>query len=154
MEPIEISSATTADLPEIFILQKCAFQSEGELTGDFSIQPLTQTLDELKVEFARGFALKAVPVRDPSRIIGSIRGHISKGALHVGRLIVHPDFQNQGLDARLLSEIERFHPYPLYLLFTAALNVKNQNLYKKQGYRETGRRLMDGLEMALFEKRA
>lgn len=154
MEPIEISSATIADLPEIFILQKCAFQSEGELTGNFSIQPLIQTFDELTAEFACGFALKASFVRDPSRIIGSIRGHISDGALHVGKLIVHPDFQNQGLGARLLSEIERFHPCSRTLLFTAALNVKNQNLYKKQGYRETGRRLMDSLEMVLFEKRA
>lgn len=154
MEPVDISSATIADLPEILALQKCAFQSEGALTGDFSIQPLTQTFDELKAEFARGFALKAILTNNPSKIIGSIRGHISDDALHVGKLIVHPDFQNQGLGARLLSEIERFHPHSCYALFTAALNLKNQALYKKQGYREIGRRPFDGLEMVFFEKRA
>jgi predicted N-acetyltransferase YhbS len=77
--------------------------------------PLTQTLEGMRTGFERQVFLKAT---SEGRIVGSVRGYVSEWTLFVGRLIVHPDVQNQGLGTRLLSEIEgtfgqaqRFEPF-------------------------------------------
>jgi hypothetical protein len=41
------------DLPKILGLQKLAYLSEAKLLNNYSIQPITQTLEELEKEFKR-----------------------------------------------------------------------------------------------------
>ena len=124
---IEIDKATAADLIEIMRLQKITFLSEAELLCNFDIQPLKQNLSELEAEFNHGVILKAWEPDDSSaEIIGSVRGHIADGTLHIGKLMVHPAKQHQGLGVRLLKAIENRHPAAKrYELFTSALNDKN-----------------------------
>ncbi len=55
--------------------------------------------------------------------------------LRIGKLIVKPTFQNQGLGKRLMEAIEmQFNQCSVFELFTGHRSDKNLNLYKKLGY--------------------
>ena len=129
---MKIDQACASDLPEILILQRLAYQSEAILLNNFSIPPLTQTLNEMEVEFQSGIFLKAV---EHGRIIGSVRGYVKDATLHIGKLIVHPDFRSKGIGTGLLTAIEQLYPACRYELFTSAKSEKNLRLYERQGYR-------------------
>lgn len=127
-----IEQALERDLLDILELQKLAYQSEAEIYNDYSIPPLTQTLDEIKEDFTFQVFLKAVI---KNKIIGSVRAYKEEDTLYIGRLIVHPDFQNQGIGKRLLKEIEaKFNDVKRFELFTGYKSKKNLNLYRKFGY--------------------
>ena len=51
---MEIREAEIHDLPSILALQKLAYQSEAELVGDYSIPPLTQTIEGITDDFNNG----------------------------------------------------------------------------------------------------
>jgi phosphoribosylanthranilate isomerase len=129
----QIQKVKKKDLEEVLALQKLAYQSEAELNNDFNIPPLTQTLEEIRAEFADAMFLKVMEGR---RIIGSVRAQEKDGTCHIGRLIVHPDFQNRGIGSRLLREIERRFDCKRFELFTSERSERNMYLYVKLGYRE------------------
>ena len=78
---VKLMIAEEKDLEEILALQHLAYRSEAELVGDFTIQPLTQTLDELRGEYLKGVVLKAVA---GEKIVGSVRGREQEGTLFIG----------------------------------------------------------------------
>ena len=128
---IQIEKAIETDLNEILNLQRLAYQSEAILLNNFSIPPLMQTLEEVQQEFAHGVFLKAVI---DGQIIGSVRGYIQDGTLHIGKLIVHPEYRGKGIGTQLLQAIEDACPDCRYELFTSAKSEKNIRLYERQGY--------------------
>jgi GNAT superfamily N-acetyltransferase len=133
-----ISRARTSDAPEILALQKLAYQSEAELYNDYSLPPLKQTLAELETEMEQTVCLKAVQER---RILGSVRAREQDGTCQVGRLIVHPASQGQGLGQRLMAAIEAEFPRAgRYELFTGSLSHRNLSFYAKQGYERFARK--------------
>jgi len=128
-----IEKAQSGDLEEILRLQYLAYQSEARLFDDPDIPPLRQTLDELIEEFNGGIILKASD--EYGKIIGSVRARCENGTVHIGRLMVHPDRQRQGLGSLLLSAMEREFPGKRYELFTSTRSVGNIRLYERLGYR-------------------
>ncbi len=146
-----IQAATVEDLPEILALQRLAYQSEAEICGDYSIPPLTQTLDSLREDHARQVILKAV---DEAGIVGSVRAYEKDGTCYIGRVIVHPDRQNRGLGARLMAAIEaRFPAVERFELFTGEKSVRNLYFYQKLSYRPFRREFVhDGLTLVYLEK--
>ncbi|MGA2025607.1 MAG: GNAT family N-acetyltransferase [Syntrophobacteraceae bacterium] len=127
-----VKRASFEDAKEILGLQKLAYASEAEIYNDYSISPLTQTLDQIQADFESRLFLKASV---DGSIVGSVRGSMDQGTCHIGRLMVHPDFQNRGIGARLMKEIERcFHEAERYELFTGHLSERNLRLYHKLGY--------------------
>lgn len=147
-----ILEATVKDLPEILALQKLAYQSEAEIYGDFSIPPLTQTLESLGEDFARQVMLKAVD--EGGGIVGSVRAHEKDGTCFIGRVFVHPDAQNRGLGTRLMAELEaRFPGAKRFELFTGEKSLRNLHFYQKLGYRPFKREFVhDGLAFIYLEK--
>jgi ribosomal protein S18 acetylase RimI-like enzyme len=130
---MEVEKATLSDAEEILSLQKLAYQSEAEIYNDFNIPPLVQTLEEIKKDFGIQFLLKAVM---DEKIIASVRAHTKEGTCYIGRLIVHPDFQNQGIGTKLMYEIEKiFSTCQRFELFTGARSERNLYLYQKLGYK-------------------
>ena len=128
-----IEQAQTSDAPVILALQKLAYLSEAEIWQDYTIPPLTQTLEEIELEFQTRTVLKVVL---DGRIIGSVRAYLREGTCYIGKLIVHPDFQNQGIGAKLMRELEgRFAQAKRYELFTGAKSERNLYFYQKLGYR-------------------
>jgi ribosomal protein S18 acetylase RimI-like enzyme len=128
-----IQKAEMDDLEEILALQKLAYQSEAELNHDFTIPPLTQTLDEVRAEFGQALFLK---VMQDERIIGSVRAYEKDGTVYIGRLIVHPEYQNRGIGSRLMHAIENSFNCRRFELFTSQRSERNLYLYVKLGYRE------------------
>lgn len=127
-----ISVAELSDLQEILDLQYLAYQSEAALLNNFSIAPLTQTLSEVEHQFENGIILKAV---DEDGIIrGSVRAYVKNDTLHIGKLIVHPDFQGNGIGTALLTAIENACPQKRCELFTSDKSIKNILLYERLGY--------------------
>ena len=148
---MDIIRAEMHDLPSILALQKLAYQSEAELVGDYLIPPLTQTIDGITGDFNSGVILKAV---DNGEIVGSVRVHFSENTLYIGRLIVAPSRQNQGIGTALLSAAEKLYPNARFELFTSDKSAKNLSLYLRNGYKEFKREPLNKNVNAVFlEKR-
>ena len=147
-----ITQASDADAEEILDLQKLAYQSEAAIYQDYTIPPLTQTLAEIKAEIRGRHVLKAVA---GGRIQGSVRASLEQGTCCIGRLIVHPAYQNRGLGTKLMQEIEaRFPDAQRFELFTGHLSERNLYLYQKLGYRPVRREPVSAkLTMIFLEKK-
>lgn len=148
---MKITKATNEDLHLILELQYLAYQSEAELCNNYSIAPLKQTLDELKHEYEYAAFLKAVDKNDV--IIGSVRAYAENDTVYIGKLIVHPNHQNQGIGTKLLHEIEKKFPGYRYELFTSSKSIKNIMLYEKLGYVRFREQIVSpGLTFVYMEK--
>ena len=146
-----ITYADIADAAEILELQKLAYQSEAAIYNDWSIPPLTETLDDVKRELVKSTFLT---VCDAGRIIGSVRVSINNGTGEIGRLIVHPDFQGRGIGSQLMLAVEAGFPaVKRFELFTGSKSVRNIWLYERLGYTIFDRKpLSDLVELVFMEK--
>jgi GNAT superfamily N-acetyltransferase len=132
-----IEKTSFEDLESILSLQKLAYQKEAARYNDFTIPPLTQTLDEIRSDYPGVLFLKAVM---NGIIVGSIKGRMEEGTCHVGRLMVHPDYQRRGIGRNLLQTLERMvlknnDGISRFELFTGERSFDNINLYLSEGYR-------------------
>ena len=128
-----IAQASPEDAEAILELQMLAYQSEAQLYNDFDIPPLTQTLDEWRSDFTRAVFLKA---EVEGKIIGSVKGHQIGETCYVERLIVHPDYQGQGIGTALMKQIEsHFEQAQRFELFTGHKSERNIRLYERLGYK-------------------
>lgn len=137
---VTISAATEHDAEQILKLQYLCYQREAELYGDYSIEPLTQSLDDLRAELGGSVVLVA---RLGAEVVGSVRGTVDEdGVAAIGKLIVHPRMQRHGLGGRLLAAIEERlaeeGAATRYRLFTGHRSEGNLRLYRRYGYAQTG----------------
>jgi GNAT superfamily N-acetyltransferase len=130
---VNILRAEKNDLPKILELQKIAYLSEAEIHNDYSIQPLNQSIEELEREYEKNIILKLI---NNNIIIGSIRAFEENNCVFIGKLIVHPEYQNKGYGTKLLLEIETYFKCKIFKLFTSLKSIKNLHIYKKNGYKE------------------
>ena len=149
--PFAIETASRSDLARILQLQKTAYLSEAEIYGDFNIPPLLQTLEDLEAEFDTMLFLK---IESDGSLVGSVRACEKDGVCHIGKLIVSPEHQNNGLGTSLLLEMERRFPHvSAYALFTGGKSSKNLGLYDKLGYVRTEcTRVSDALTIVHLRK--
>lgn len=111
-----ITQASLEDAATILELQKLAYQSEAQLYKDFSCKVF------LKAEVE-------------SRIVGSVRGYQEGSTDFIERLIVHPDFQGQGIGTALMEQIEAcFGQAQRFELFTGHKSERNIRFYERLGY--------------------
>ena len=130
---LRIKKAEKVDLLEILNLQYLAYQSEARLFDNEDIPPLKQTLVDVENEYQRGVILKALD--EDKAIIGSVRALCDNGTVYIGKLMVHPSKQGQGIGTQLLLEMEKQYPKQRYELFTSTRSEKNIVLYQKLGYK-------------------
>lgn len=131
---IEIVLAIIDDAPEILALQKLAYQKEAILYDDWTIPPLAQTLPEIQAEFVDSVFLKALRA---GQIVGSVRALLDSRTCRIGRLMVHPDCQRNGIGSSLMKSIETvFSEAKRFELFTGTRSADNIRLYQKLGYSE------------------
>ncbi|MBC7959495.1 MAG: GNAT family N-acetyltransferase [Vallitaleaceae bacterium] len=96
------------------------------------MQPLKQSLEELEIEAETYTILTAI---EAGQIIGSVRAYERDGTCYIGKLIVKPVYQNQGIGTKLMIEIEKmFLNAARFELFTGKLSIKNIRLYEKMKY--------------------
>ncbi|MGW0906563.1 GNAT family N-acetyltransferase [Streptomyces sp. NPDC002853] len=133
---VTISEAGGQDAEKILKLQYLCYQSEAELYGDHSIEPLTQSLDSIKAELTTGNVLVA---RLGDEVVASVRGTVdADGTARIEKLIVHPRMQRHGLGGRLLDAIERRlgagGTAKCFQLSSGHRSEQNLQLYRKHGY--------------------
>jgi GNAT superfamily N-acetyltransferase len=148
---LAITRATPEDAQEILDLQKLAYQSEAAIYQDYTLPPLTQTLPEMEAELQSQVFLKAMAA---GRIVGSVRAYLQQETCGIGRLIVHPDYQNRGLGKELMGKIEACFPQAQrYKLFTGHRSERNLYLYQKLGYRRvSSEKISEKLALVFLEK--
>ena len=132
---IKIEKVTRSDeLGAVLALQKLAFHSEAVLYNDFSLPPLLQTEKQLLEEFHNGKTFLKHMSGDDT--IGSIRAALDKNNYcHIGRLVVHPEYQQLGIGTALMQAIEAAFPAcKEYRIFTGHKSLHVIHLYKKLGY--------------------
>lgn len=148
---MNIKKAEKEDLQEILDLQYMAYQSEARLFNNPDIPPLKQTLADVENEYQKGVILKALDENDI--IIGSVRAYSDNGTAYIGKLMVHPQKQHQGIGTKLLLEIEKEYPGQRYELFTSTKSQKNIALYERLGYRSFAQKqITNELRFVYLEK--
>jgi ribosomal protein S18 acetylase RimI-like enzyme len=146
-----IHPATVSDAAQILALQTLAYESEARLYEDWTIPPMTQTLESLQSDIQNDTVLKAV---DEQAIIGSVRATVSDNVCQIGRLMVHPTHQGRGIGTALMQAIEaRFPAASGFELFTGSRSEGNIRLYNRLGYVVTGaRRVSDRVTLVVLSK--
>ncbi|MGK5630668.1 GNAT family N-acetyltransferase [Streptomyces sp. URMC 123] len=137
---VTISAATDQDAEQILKLQYLCYQSEAELYGDYTIEPLTQSLDDLRAELSQGRVLVA---RLGAEVVGSVRATVDEhGTASIGKLMVHPRLRGHGLGGRLINAIEKELAEELaakrYRLLTGHRSEGGLRLYRRLGYAPVG----------------
>jgi ribosomal protein S18 acetylase RimI-like enzyme len=148
---MEIKRAQIDDLQVILDLQKLCYTDNALRYNDFKLPPLTQTINDLEKEFDDTVILKAIK---QGNIVGSVRAFEKDGTCFIGRLIVHPDFQNKGIGNKLMNELERiFKKAKRFELFTGMRDDKNLYFYQKIGYKPYKQiKIKDDLILVYLEK--
>jgi tRNA (guanine37-N1)-methyltransferase len=133
----ELRSAVPADAGELFALQLACWVQEQHDNPEVEIPALHESLDDVREWLGRWTVLV---LRREGRLIGAARARREGDAWDIGRLMVAPDLQGQGLGRVLLEAIERAAPDDVtsYSLFTGAGSLRNQRMYKRAGYRLRG----------------
>jgi ribosomal protein S18 acetylase RimI-like enzyme len=148
---MEILKAQSDDLPEILELQKLCYTENANRYNNFDIQPLTQTLPDIENEYKKCTILKSL---HQSKIVGSVRAFEKEGTCYIGKLIVHPDYQNKGIGRMLMNSLElEFGNAKRFELFTGFRDEKNLYFYKKIGYSQFKQvKVNDNLSLVYLEK--
>jgi GNAT superfamily N-acetyltransferase len=128
-----ISKAVPEDAQAILEVQKLAFRSEAELLNNFKIPPLLQTIESITEDFNTYEFFK---ITISNSVLGALKVKVlANNVLWIGRLIVHPDYQKQGLGRALMKYIEKKYDHVAgYELFTAQKSKRNIRFYQSLHY--------------------
>ncbi|WP_108669240.1 GNAT family N-acetyltransferase [Peribacillus acanthi] len=128
----KIMRATIEDASAILSVQKLAYISEAEICGNYEIEPLMQTENDVEKAFATHIILKYLY---NDILVGSVRAYEKEGTCYIGKLMVLPEYQNRGIAKELMKEIESLFENVRYELFTGSESKKNISFYEKIGYK-------------------
>lgn len=134
----EIRWVQPADAGELLTLQRACWVTEQQANPDAEIAALGESLADVVAWMASDSVLVA---RAGGRLIGAVRGRLQEDSVwDIGRLMVAPDLQGQGLGRMLLERIEELAPAGAtrFELFTGSGSARNLRIYKKAGYRPHG----------------
>jgi tRNA (guanine37-N1)-methyltransferase len=153
LDGLVITLAEPSDAGELLTLQRAAFVSEGRLNGSFAIPPLAETLADVEASLVTGTVLVA---RLRGRLVAAVRGEVRPGGRwYVGRLMVAPDRQRQGIGRLLMDEIEALAPpgTGVISLFTGAASTAVLSYYRRRGYAEVDRvDTVEGVPVVIMER--
>jgi tRNA (guanine37-N1)-methyltransferase len=133
----ELRPAVASDAGELFTLQRACWVQEQQANPETFIPPLHETFADLQAWLGEWTTLV---LRGGGRLIGAVRARRDGETWEIGRLMVVPDLQGQGIGRLLLTAIEDEAPdgVTAHALFTGALSTRNLRMYKKAGYRLLG----------------
>ncbi|MGX6603284.1 GNAT family N-acetyltransferase [Micromonosporaceae bacterium Da 78-11] len=148
---LSVADATVDDLEGILKLQYLCYQAEARRYDFWTIPALTQSLASITAELADRPLLV---VRLDAEVIGSVRGEQVGDTFHIGRLVVHPRLQRQGIGRRLLRAIEqRAGAAARFEVYTGYRSTEFLGVYADAGYREfRTEQVTDLLRLTYLEK--
>ena len=130
---MKIELATIQDVPKLQELQHKAFGPQCIELGWEDAPPMTESLEHAYEDFAQCTTLKVLD--DEGRIIGSIRGNVTDGSLYMGRLMVLPEYRQQGIGKQLFREIQSRLPHNRAWLCTCKQVQAPYEFYLREGFR-------------------
>lgn len=133
---MEMIVATLDDMHELLELQRRAYAPAFGSLDWTDESPLDETLEHLCQEFRRCTIYKVQNAE--GQIIGSIRGNVADGSLWMGRMMVHPDYQGQGIGRFMFYEIQRLMPHRQAWFWACLQMSATYNFYLRQGFKPTG----------------
>ena len=133
----ELRHAVPADVGELYTLQLCCWVQEQHANPGVRIPALHESLEDMRRSLEEWTWLV---LRRGGRLVAAARGRVEDDTWDVGRLMVAPDLQGQGLGRFMLAEIEAVAPPAVtaFTLFTGAQSLGNIRMYKRAGYRLRG----------------
>jgi ribosomal protein S18 acetylase RimI-like enzyme len=136
---VEIGPLGPQQAGEVLTLQRAAYVDEARRYGDPELPPLTQTLEELVAEL-RSPSVIGLGAWLDGRLVGSVRVRLEGAVGHLGRLVVVPDLQGQGIGTALLRVGEESLPAEVteIRLFTGSRSDATIRLYERLGYVRQG----------------
>ncbi len=141
---LEVRPATTADAPELLVLQRACWLREGlAALGRWVVPPLAEEIADVVAglgEWTTWVGRVRGADGAPGRLVASVRARVrpdDASTWEVGRLMVAPDLQGRGLGRELLALAEAPAPGSVtgYRLTTGVLEEGNQRFYRRAGYR-------------------
>ena len=133
----EVRHAVPADAGEILTLQRACWMQEQQANPDAWVPALHESLDDVRRWLPEWTVLT---LRRAGRLVAAARARPEGDEWDIGRLMVAPDLQGQGLGRVMLAAAEAAAPEgtTTYSLFTGAGSVANHRFYKRAGYRMRG----------------
>ncbi len=133
----EVRHAVPADAGEILTLQRACWMQEQQANPDAWVPALHESLDDVRRWLPEWTVLT---LRRAGRLVAAARARAEGDEWDVGRLMVAPDLQGQGLGRLMLAAVEAAAPdtATTYSLFTGAGSTGNHRFYKRAGYRMRG----------------
>lgn len=150
---MKIRTAITEDLEMILQVQKLAFQSEADLYNNCNIDPMVESMYDLKKDFSNPNKNIFAAIIN-NQVIGSVRTYTNNSNCQIQKLSVHPNFRRKGIGRNLVeqAELEQCN-VERFTLFTGEKSEINISFYKKLGYSITNTQLYpDGVHMVYMEK--
>ena len=148
---MKIELATIQDVPALLDLQRKAFGPLCEELDWKDAPPLTESLEHAYEEFAQCTTLKVH--NDEGLIIGSVNGTMTDGSLYIGRLMVLPEYQQQGIGKQLFREIQSRLPHHRAWLCTCQQVRPTYEFYLREGFKPyKSERVGPGLTWTYLEK--
>ncbi len=137
-DDIDLRLAELGDAGELLTLQRACWLSEQQDNPGIDIPALGESLADVRAWLGEWTVLVA---RRGGRLVAAARGRLGEsGMWEVGRLMVPPDLQGQGLGRWILERIEAAAPDQAtgFDLFTGVGSANNLRMYKRAGYRRSG----------------
>ncbi len=132
-----IERAVPSDAPELLTLQRACWVQEALANPGVHIPALHESLDDVRAWMTEW---DTYVVRRAGRLVAAVRGRLDdadRTAWDIGRIMVAPDVQGEGIGRALLEHIQTVAPDEAtsYVLFTGAGSERNIRMYKKAGFR-------------------
>ncbi|MGH3414638.1 MAG: tRNA (guanosine(37)-N1)-methyltransferase TrmD [Marmoricola sp.] len=134
---LQVRAARPGDAGELLTLQRACWVQEQQDNPGVRVPALHESLEELTAWLATDTVLVA---HDSGRLVGAVRARLRDDVWDIGRLMVAPDLQGNGLGRDLLARIEDLAPGEAtgFELFTGAGSRRNLRMYRRAGYRPRG----------------
>jgi tRNA (guanine37-N1)-methyltransferase len=134
----QLRPAVPADSGEILTLQRACWMQEQHANPEVWVPALHESVDDVRRWLPEWTVLT---LRRSGRLVAAARARLEGDVWDVGRVMVAPDLQGQGLGRLMLEAVEDAAPdgTTTYSLFTGAGSVDNQRFYRRAGYRLRGK---------------
>lgn len=149
-----VRAATRAELPALHEVQRAAFLRIALALGmdPAELPPVAEELLHLEALWERGMVF-LVALDHSDVVVGTVRGEMIGGTVHVGRLAVSSQHRKRGVATALMTGLEAAFPLAeRYELFTGAEASVPIHLYERLGYVITGTDSSQGWDLVWLGK--